>query len=73
MYAEHKGWELSRIAVDVRYTVEESGSGSITRHIAVPLALAADRRNRLAEIAERTPVTLAISAGTPITTTIKAE
>ncbi len=35
------------------------------------LAEGADQRDRLAEIAERTPVTVAVRAGTPITSTIE--
>jgi hypothetical protein len=37
--------------------------------ITVPADLPAEQRDRLADIAERTPVTLAIRAGTPVTTT----
>jgi putative redox protein len=70
MYAERKGWELSTIDVDVRYDIADGGPpGAITRTITVPVDLPADQRTRLADVAERTPVTLAIRGGTPITTT----
>jgi putative redox protein len=67
MYAEHKGWELTRIEVDVRYDVKDDGA-VFDRTITVPSDLDPERRQRLAEIAERTPVTLALRNGTPIET-----
>jgi putative redox protein len=70
MYAARKGWELADITVDVRYGVDETGQASITRTITVPPGLPAEQRTRLGEVAERTPVTLAIR--TPITTAVQA-
>jgi putative redox protein len=69
MYAARKRWELTTIDIDVRFDVAEDGRGSIERTITVPVELSPEQRVRLAEIAERTPVTLAVRAGTPITTT----
>jgi putative redox protein len=69
MDAARHGWELSAIDVDVRYNVD-AGHGAIERTIAVPMDLPPERRQRLAEVAERTPVTLAIRNGVPITTTM---
>jgi putative redox protein len=66
MYATRKGWEFRDITVDVRYDVDESGKASIERKITVPQSLSAEQRDRLAEVAARTPVTLAIR--TPIAT-----
>ena len=71
MYAERKGWALEAIEVDVRYDLSEDGQASIDRTITLPSELPVEQRDRLAEIAERTPVTLAVRAGTPITTTIR--
>ena len=71
MYAARKDWALTTIDVDVRYDIADDGRGAIERTITVPTDLPADQRDRLAEIAERTPVTLAVRAGTPITTTIE--
>ena len=73
MYADRKGWDLVTIAVDVRYDIDEDGNASIGRTITMPAGLAVERRDRLADIAERTPVTKAVRAGTPITTTVRAE
>jgi putative redox protein len=72
MYAERKGWALESIAVDVGYDVDD-GRGSIERTITLPGDLPAEQRERLADIAERTPVTIAVRAGTPITTTIRSD
>jgi len=72
MYAERQGWELAALEVDVRYNLADDGQASITRTVTVPAELPSDHRDRLAEIAERTPVTRAVRAGTPITTTLRA-
>jgi putative redox protein len=71
MYASRHGWEPVSIAVDVRYDAGDDGRRIIERTIAVPGDLTPDQRRGLADIAERTPVTLAIRAGTPITTTFE--
>ncbi len=73
MYAERHGWELSTIEVDSRYDVDDHRRGTIVRTITVPADVAGDRLDALASIAERTPVTLVIRAGTPITTTLRPE
>ena len=69
MYTIHKGWELDTIEVDARYHSADHGQGAIERTITVSADLTPDQRARLADIAERTPVTLALRRGTPITTT----
>jgi len=68
MYATRKGWELATIEVDARYDIDD-GRSVIARTITIPADLPAEQRERLADIAERTPVTLAIRRGTPIATT----
>jgi putative redox protein len=72
MYAERKGWVLTTIEVDVRYIVDH-GLRQIARTITVPVGLTPPQRQRLADVAERTPVTLAIRGGTPITTTFQTD
>jgi putative redox protein len=71
VYAEHKGWTLTAIEVDVRYNVADIDEASIERTITLPADLPTDQRDRLADIAERTPVTRAVRRGTPITTVVK--
>ena len=73
MYAARKGWELATIDVDVRYDVADEAQGAIERTITVPTDLPPEQRDRLADIAERTPVTLALRRGTPITTTFRSD
>jgi hypothetical protein len=41
----------------------------IERTITVPAGITGEQRQRFGDIAKRTPVTLAIEGGTPITTT----
>jgi putative redox protein len=71
MYAERKGWERATIEVDARYDTDDDRRGTIERTITVQTDLPAEQRDRLAEIAERTPVTRAIRDGTPIRTTFR--
>lgn len=68
MYANRKGWDLRHIHVDIRYDLDEGGNTEIHRTVTVPNDLEPAQRERLAEIAERTPVTLAIRNGTRIST-----
>jgi putative redox protein len=72
MFAERKGWQLATIEVNVVYNVADDERTSIVRTITVPAELTDDQRARLADVAERTPVTMAVRAGTPITTSIRA-
>ena len=67
MYAERKQWTLAQFGVDVRLIQDPTGA-RIDRKLDVP---GADdkQRERLAEIAERTPVTLTLRAGISIHTT----
>ena len=73
MYADHRGFELATLDVDVRYDGDGDCGNGIERRITVPAHLSALERQRLADIAERTPVTLAIRHGTPINTSIEAQ
>jgi putative redox protein len=68
MYAQRKGWEFESIEVEARYDIDDDGNRSITRTVTVPASVDTEQRSRLAEIAEKTPVTKAVRAGTPITT-----
>ena len=73
MYAERHGWELTSIVVDVRYDIDNDRHGTMTRRITVPADLTEEQLDALTSIAERTPVTLAIRAATPISTTFLRE
>ena len=71
MYAERKDWVPLTIEVAARYDVDEAGEKAIERTITLSDRLTSDQRQRLADIAERTPVTVAIRRGTFITTTFR--
>ena len=73
MYAERHGWELTSIVVDVRYDMDNDRRRTMTRRITVPAGLTGEQLGALTSIAERTPVTLAIRAATPISTTFARE
>jgi putative redox protein len=66
MYAEHKQWPLTALEIDVRL-VKADGGDRIERTLAI-VGLDEQQRARLAEVAERTPVTLTLKAGIPIQT-----
>ena len=67
MYAERKGWAGFEVSGRFRYRHEDGGH-LIDRDLAVSGAPDAAAVQRLAEIAEKTPVTLALKAGFTIST-----
>jgi len=70
MYAERKGWRLGAVTVHLRMVREETGI-RVEREVAVGGELDDDQRARLADICERTPVTLALKGGIEIRTMLK--
>jgi len=72
MYAARKGWPLEGIAVDVHFRASGDGA-AIDRTLTLTGPLDADQRARLADIAERTPVTLTLKQGAAIATTLASE
>ena len=68
MYAERKGWPLTGIDVTLTYVVKDKNTRWIDRLITLH-GVDDDQRAKLAEIAEKTPVTRAVRAGTEIRTT----
>ena len=70
MYAERKQWPLLGVHVDVHY--KRSGNEEmIDRVLRFDGDLDDQQRARLADIAERTPVTLTLKQGLPIVTTLE--
>ena len=67
MYAERKGWELGEVAVELRL-FKDGDDAHIEREVRFSAALSDEQRARLAEIAEKPPVTKTIKAGAPIET-----
>ena len=67
MYAERQGWPLAGIDVTLTYIVKDKNTRWIDRLITLH-GVDDDHRAKLAEIAEKTPVTRAVRAGTEIRT-----
>jgi putative redox protein len=70
MYAERKRWPLTGADVELSYIVQGRETRWIDRVITLHGPLDDDQRGRLAAIAEKTPVTVAVRAGTEIRTTV---
>jgi putative redox protein len=70
MYAERKNLPLDGVDVQLTYTVKDRATRWIDREITVRGALDDKARSKLADIAEKTPVTKAVRAGTEIRTTL---
>ena len=68
MYADRKGWDLGNVHVVLRHDKSAEGSDQIDRELTFGAPLTAEQRTKLAEIAEKTPVTKTIKAGAVIRT-----
>ena len=71
MYAQRKAWPLPSLHVDVRLELQ-GHERTITRTLRLGGDLDEAQRARLADIAERTPVTLTLKQGAKITTVLAA-
>ena len=72
MYAKRKGWDLEACDVDLHY--EGGGErGRVERILTLTGDLSDAQRARLADIAERTPVTLTLKAGADIHTQLAGD
>jgi putative redox protein len=69
MYGERKAWPLRGVQIDVRFS-RTGKEGAIARVLSFDGELTQEQRARLADIAERTPVTLTLKNGIAITTTV---
>jgi putative redox protein len=67
MYAERKGWTLKAVTVDATFH-HDKAAPFIDRVLRIEGDLNAEQIARLADIAERTPVTLAVKGGTDVRT-----
>ena len=70
MYAQRKEWPLRAVHVDVLLQIEGK-EHRITRRLRLEGDLDQVQRTRLADIAERTPVTLTLKQGALITTILE--
>jgi len=71
MYAERKQWPLGPVEVEAHFTRLPDKSSWIDRVLRLTGPLTDEQRNRLADIAERTPVTLTLKAGVEIRTKLE--
>jgi putative redox protein len=71
MYAGRKGWELGTTHVTLRLVHEGKGH-RIEREIRFGAPLSDEQRERLAEIADKTPVTRTVREGVAISTQVLA-
>lgn len=70
MYADRKGWQLGPVKVDLAM-LRDNDEERIERTIVLAATVPPDQRARLAEIAEKTPVTKTLRRGTRIVTTFR--
>jgi putative redox protein len=73
MYANRKGWALGEVKVRARLLRTGDGAAKverIVRTITVTGDLSREQKDRLAEIASRTPVTRTLQGGVTIDTTL---
>jgi putative redox protein len=68
MYADRKGWPLERLDIDL--SLIGAGEERHIRRVLRPVGLDGDQAARLADVAERTPVTLTLKSGIGIDTTL---
>jgi putative redox protein len=70
MYADRKQWKMTKLTVELHFTRDADRQERIDRVLRPEGALSDEQRARLADIAERTPVTLTLKRGVPIVTTL---
>lgn len=66
MYAERKGWDLGEIHVGLHFYRDDAGKEYIDRTLSCSGDLTEAQRQRLLEIAAKTPVTNTVRQGTAI-------
>lgn len=67
MYADRKQWTFTAVRVELQYR-KGGDRGHIDRTLFIEGDLTQEQRQRMAEIAEKTPVTLTLKAGAEIHT-----
>jgi putative redox protein len=69
MYAERKQWPVTAVQADVTF-IREGDKQHIDRVLTIEGAVDDEQKKRMADITERTPVTLTLKGGLPIKTTL---
>ena len=70
MYAERKSWPLEQVRIELRF-IRTGKAARIERELILEGPLSEDQRLRLADVAERTPVTLTLKSGVEIHTELQ--
>ena len=70
MYADRKKWDLASLTVELHLVRDPEGNERIDRVLRPMGNLNAEQLARIADIAERTPVTLTLKRSVPIVTTL---
>ncbi len=69
MYAERKQWPVTAVHADIHF-IRDGDKQHIDRVLTIDGAVDDEQKKRLAEVAERTPVTLTLKGGLAIRTTL---
>lgn len=69
MYAERKNWSVTAVHADVHFS-RDGDKQRIDRVLTIEGRIDDEQRKRMADIAERTPVTLTLKGGLEIRTTL---
>ena len=70
MYAERKQWPVTAVHADIQFKRGDDKVESIDRALHIEGDVDAEQKKRMAEIAERTPVTLTLKRSLDIHTTL---
>ncbi len=69
MYADRKEWPVTAVHADIHFRRDDAKVESIDRVLRIEGAVDAEQKKRMADIAERTPVTLTLKRSLEIRTT----
>jgi putative redox protein len=69
MYAERKGWPVTAVHADIHFS-RDGDKQRIDRVLTIEGQVDGEQKKRMADIAERTPVTLTLKGGLEIRTTL---
>ncbi|TMH32715.1 MAG: OsmC family protein [Betaproteobacteria bacterium] len=72
MYAQRKGWNIGKVSVSLALRRGKNGS-RIERRVALSAPLSQEQQAKLADICEKTPVTLVVKSGIDLRTTIASD
>lgn len=68
MYAEHKGWNLGELSIALHLQKDKEGNTHIERVLTTTELLSDEQREKLLDIASKTPVTKTLLQGATINT-----